>query len=214
MAEQGKAKEIRVLSIRQPHADHVIFGTKWCENRTWRTHYHGELFIHASRWDGPSDQQTPGNGEVSSIIGSVRLVDVVGDRDQGVTDAEVHKVAKSHGLSTKRECMAHVSGPVCWILTEAKPLKDPVPCKGQLGVFTRAVPSNLLKFGRTSKKVWTGRRQRQEQGIRVGSRVNYKRRNYYARLVDENIVGVAETKQGSPSKWFDISELELGWHTC
>jgi hypothetical protein len=212
MAKQLKTKNIKVLSIRQPHADHVIFGTKWCENRTWRTRYRGELFIHASRWDGPSDQETPGNGEVGSIIGSVQLVDVVGDSHQGVTDAEVRRMARSHGLSTRRGCMEHVSGPVCWILTEAKPLKESVPCKGQLGVFTRAVPSNLLNFGRPGKKVWTRRRQRREQRIRVGSRVNERRRNYYVVEIDDNLVAIARRRNGSAEEWLDVCELELGWH--
>ena len=68
---------IHVLSIRQPQADNIIFGDKWCENRTWQTRYRGPLFIHASRWDGPSDQPTPGRGVVGAIIGRTDLVDVV-----------------------------------------------------------------------------------------------------------------------------------------
>ena len=208
MAKQGKTKKIKVLSIRQPYADHVIFGMKWCENRTWRTHYRGELFIHASRWDGPSDQATPGNGEVGSIIGSVQLVDVVGDSHQGVTDAEVRRVARLHGLSTKRACMAHVSGPVCFILTKPASLKKPIPCKGKLNVWETMLDSSLLKFGKPEKKAVP---PVSKKSISVGSRVNYKRRNYFVVEIDDNLVAVAQRRGGSPEQWFDESDLDPGW---
>ena len=146
------SKKIKVLSIRQPFADEIIFGDKWCENRTWRPLYRGPLFIHASRWDGPSDQPTPGNGEVGSIIGRVQLVDVVGDRDQGFTDTELRRVIKSHGLSMKRECMAHVGGPVCFILTKPASLEEPITCKGKLNVWETTLDSSLFKFGKPKKK--------------------------------------------------------------
>ena len=39
----------KVLSIRQPFADFILAGTKWVENRTWRTQHRGPLWIHASK---------------------------------------------------------------------------------------------------------------------------------------------------------------------
>lgn len=208
MAKQGKSREIKVLSVRQPHADQIIFGNKWSENRSWRTRYRGELFIHASRWDGPSDQPAPGNGEVGSIIGCVQLVEVVGDRYQGVTNAEVRRVAKSHGLSTKRACMAHVSGPVCFILNKPASLIKPIPSKGKLNVWVKTLDSSFLKFGKPKKKV----RPVSENSISVGSRVNYLRRNFYVVEIDDNLVGVSQRRNGSVEEWFDESELEPGWH--
>ena len=44
---------IPVLSVRQPWAGLIVKGIKAIENRTWRTHYRGDLLIHASgKWDG------------------------------------------------------------------------------------------------------------------------------------------------------------------
>jgi hypothetical protein len=202
------SKKIKVLSIRQPYADEIIFGDKWCENRTWRTSYEGPLFIHASRWDGPSGQQTPGNGEVGSIIGRVQLVDVVGDRHQGTTDAKVRKVARSHGLSTKRACMEHVSGPVCFILTKPASLKKPIPCKGKLNVWETMLDSSLFKFGKPKKKKVKPPRKK---SISVGSRVSHRRRNYYVVEIDDNLIFVAKTRHGAIVDSFEKTELSLGW---
>lgn len=38
----------RVLSVQQPWAWLICYGPKPVENRTWRTHYRGNLLIHAS----------------------------------------------------------------------------------------------------------------------------------------------------------------------
>lgn len=73
---QKPSKTIHVLSVRQPFADLIIFGDKWCENRTWNSRYRGELYIHASSWErGMDKSDTPGNGEVGAIIGKVILAD-------------------------------------------------------------------------------------------------------------------------------------------
>ena len=40
---------MKALSIRQPWAWLIMRGFKDIENRTWRTHYRGRVFIHASQ---------------------------------------------------------------------------------------------------------------------------------------------------------------------
>ena len=138
------ARCVKVLSIRQPHADEIIFGRrKWAENRTWRTNYRGELYIHASRWDGPR-QKTPGRGVVGAIIGKVKLVDVV-DLDEARNEAEelrlLTRVAKKHGLACKAVNFEHVTGPVCFILAEPEALPRPIPALGKLNLWTFRLPS-------------------------------------------------------------------------
>lgn len=39
---------MKVLTIRQPWATLIMLGIKQLETRSWRTHYRGELVIHAS----------------------------------------------------------------------------------------------------------------------------------------------------------------------
>ncbi len=42
-------KKIKVLSVRQPWAWLIVSGYKNIENRSWKTDYRGELFIHAGK---------------------------------------------------------------------------------------------------------------------------------------------------------------------
>lgn len=42
-------KTITCLSIQQPYVDDIFFYGKWAENRSWKTPYRGELWIHSSR---------------------------------------------------------------------------------------------------------------------------------------------------------------------
>ena len=42
-------KTIKVLSVKQPWAWLIVSGYKNIENRTWKTDYRGELFIHAGQ---------------------------------------------------------------------------------------------------------------------------------------------------------------------
>lgn len=136
-------REVKVLSIRQPYADRIIFGhEKWAENRTWRTNYRGELYIHASRWDGPPER-TAGSGVVGAIIGKVRLVDVVDldDVDIGAEEKFFRKVAKKHGLPTGAKYLKHARGPVCFILVDPEPLKTPIPALGKLNIWTFRLPA-------------------------------------------------------------------------
>lgn len=65
---------LKVLSVRQPYAYLIIYGGKDVENRTWRTHYRGRLYIHS-----PSFQYS--DYITSAIIGYVDLVDVISDSD-------------------------------------------------------------------------------------------------------------------------------------
>ena len=135
-------REVRVLSLRQPHADNVIYGSKWSENRTWYTKYRGELYIHASRWNGPPEQ-TPGHGVIGAIIGKVTLVDVVDlftveEKDEMKL---VRAVARKYGLPIRPENLRHVHGPVCFILADPEPLKAPIPALGKLNIWKFSLPA-------------------------------------------------------------------------
>lgn len=147
-------KPIKVLSIRQPHADDIIFADKFAENRTWNTNYRGELFIHASRWDG-KPFETDGNGTVGAIIGNCQLVDCVPVEDlDEVRDALFERMKRRTkpkpvadrlqplldlAIAEQWEAASfnrHATGPICFILTDRQPLAEPVPALGKLNVWT------------------------------------------------------------------------------
>jgi activating signal cointegrator 1 len=206
------SQTINVLSIRQPHADNIIFGDKWCENRTWKTRYRGPLFIHASRWDGSSAQPTPGSGVIGAIIGKADLVDVVDLDAPGASLSTLKKAATKHGLPTKAASMEHVCGPVCFLLTNPMALVQPIPCGGKLNIWKKEVDPALLQFGQPEiKSPQKPTRQKQPTKIGVGSRVNYERANFYVVEIDEEQIGVGKRRNGPVEDWFDESDLELGW---
>lgn len=85
---------MKALSIRQPWASLIAHGIKNIENRTWRTHFRGRIYIHASAKSSGSlyellnenqlshmnniwtSQYFP-NRPNSAIIGEVDIVDCV-----------------------------------------------------------------------------------------------------------------------------------------
>lgn len=82
----------KALSIKQPWASLIAHGIKDIENRTWKTHFRGRIYIHASAKDAGylstllNDEQFTEAMEripiipktyYSSIIGEVDIVDCV-----------------------------------------------------------------------------------------------------------------------------------------
>jgi hypothetical protein len=85
---------MKALSIKQPWASLIAHGIKNIENRTWRTHFRGKIYIHASAKDFGSLSQALNqeqwsktiekwdsdyfpNRPLSAIIGEVEIVDCV-----------------------------------------------------------------------------------------------------------------------------------------
>jgi hypothetical protein len=96
--------KVKVLSVKQPWA-YLIFHGKDIENRTWKTNYRGELYIHASntfdyyalQWlvdklefvlfgevlkhfgISPESKFKYTKGNIGGIIGKVNLSDITND---------------------------------------------------------------------------------------------------------------------------------------
>ncbi|MES2796681.1 MAG: ASCH domain-containing protein [Bacteroidota bacterium] len=81
---------MKALSIKQPWAALIAHGIKDIENRTWRTHFRGRIYIHASGKGIPDFEFTREQHKVllnidtedmnfhkSAIIGEVEIVDCV-----------------------------------------------------------------------------------------------------------------------------------------
>ncbi|GAA0976017.1 ASCH domain-containing protein [Nocardiopsis tropica] len=128
---------LRALSVRHPWAWAILHAGKDIENRTWRTDHRGPLVIHAGSATAPGARQrlaamgitVPGNLVPGAIVGVVDVVDCV--RDHSSTWA--------------------VPDHWHWVLTNPRPLAEPIVCKGALSLWrvpeeiTRQLPTDLLE---------------------------------------------------------------------
>jgi hypothetical protein len=111
---------MKALTIRQPWVDAILAEGKDIENRSWKTNYRGWLAWHAAgavdRYARfPRGYHLPDldQWECSAICGVARLVDVV-------STSRSKWFSGQHGGK-------HV---------DARPLRNPIFCKGALGLWT------------------------------------------------------------------------------
>lgn len=150
---------MNVLSLLQPWASLVVLGHKKIETRSWNTKYRGELLIHASAkkvspkmeltdafaanygklqlFDGiPSMFDLP----LGAIIGKAILIDVV-------TSEWFYQFA-SNGISNIEQEQAfgdYSPNRFLWILHNPVLFKEPIPCKGQLGIWNFDVEHEIKR---------------------------------------------------------------------
>lgn len=111
---------MRALTIKQPWADAITHGTKRVENRTWNTNYRGPILIHAgAAYDKTAIVYGHQPNVRSAIIATADITDCHFD-----TGAEPCCSEWAH------------SGVYHWQLANVRPLAEPVPCNGRLGLWT------------------------------------------------------------------------------
>jgi len=132
---------MRALTIQQPYAELVARGLKRVENRTWQTHYRGELVIHAGasqRWlaeADPLDIERAGEDlAFGAIIAVADLVDCLSIRDL-TRDQSLFK----HDLAEHE----YATGPWCWVLDNVRRLQRPIIAPGRQSIWT--VPPDLAR---------------------------------------------------------------------
>jgi hypothetical protein len=145
---------MKVITLQDPWASLVRLNEKKIETRSWKTNYRGPLLIHASKkskkenldlaYREPffsslkpqfiknSDLYYPG-----CIIAKCNLVDcleikISGDRaallgNNGMITTAVEAPELCFGNYTP--------GRFAWILEDIEPLENPIPAKGQLGLW-------------------------------------------------------------------------------
>ena len=103
----------------------MIHGPKRIENRTWATNHRGPLAIHAGKKQPDETkvrQQLVLDGiELPEVLPTSCLLGVV-DVVDCVPLAAVHSIP-------------FAEGPICWRLSEPRPLSKPIPCRGFQGMW-------------------------------------------------------------------------------
>ena len=124
---------MKVLSVRQPWC-WLLFNGKDIENRTWRTSYRGPLLIHASLGKDPEDFM-PRQREYIESAGIVIPEDL--PRGAIVGSVNLSGVAEAGDTTSP-----WFEGPYGFLMTDPVEFKDPIQCRGQLGI--RDVSDSLM----------------------------------------------------------------------
>lgn len=128
---------MKTLSLLQPWATVLATGHKQIETRSWNTRYRGTVLIHASKtrmganelmmyqkWEqqfGPLPTITP--DQYGAIIGKGVIYDTDG----------AHRM---RSISAKELAFGDYSqGRYMWFFKDLKLFKEPIPCKGSLGLW-------------------------------------------------------------------------------
>lgn len=115
-------RDLPALTVRQPWAGLIMAGVKTVENRSWVTHYRGELYVHASArpdtdamsvLDEQEDLAGVDVGVNGAILGTVELYDIAEHvRDRWAIDGQWH-----------------------WLLRRPRPMRVPVVMPGRQGLW-------------------------------------------------------------------------------
>lgn len=125
---------IRALTVLQPYAWAITVGVKPVENRTRRTKYRGLLAIHA------------GKRVMREGLGDPRILEAIADRDFEINEATsrlgcvvaVADLTGCHDATYTAGCSCSpwaASYSWHWELSDVRPLREPVPCRGMLGLW-------------------------------------------------------------------------------
>lgn len=155
---------MKTLSIRQPWADLIIQGRKTLELRTWTVKYRGLLAIHASQTVEREvclahcldpDQLTTG-----AVIGVVELAAI--DELDAISYAARQPEHLAHepfparvgaGLAPAQGGQPQGSAPTLygWRLANPRPLAEPMPLRGRMGLFEAQLSSDSTSQGDASR---------------------------------------------------------------
>lgn len=124
---------MKALTVRPPWSDAIAHGGKTVENRGRQTHYRGLLAIHAGKrfdWDAeypPGEMRKWCAPEDLPLGAIVAVADLTGCHSSSTTCGP-----DGIGLCSPwgRWDAWH------WQLSNVRPLADPVPCRGALGLWT------------------------------------------------------------------------------
>ena len=119
----------KALSIQQPWAWAILHAGKDVENRPRLTHYRGPIVVHAGKridnlgihWLKSNGYHVPDELPTGALLGEVEITDCT---------------------PVEQNDSIWAFGPYCYELSGAKAYAEPIPYKGQLGLFN--IPDDIL----------------------------------------------------------------------
>jgi hypothetical protein len=154
---------MKALSLLQPWASLVTIGAKKIETRSWQTKYRGPLAIHAAKNFPREARQLcleepfltaltsaglQGTNELpcGAVVATCNLVDCleIGAEYMSKWGSEIE-----YPLPTGNELTFgdYTPGRFAWILRDIKQLSEPIPARGQQGLWNWEVPEGVFDNG-------------------------------------------------------------------
>ena len=130
---------MKCLSVSQPFADLIVSGKKNIELRNWNTNFRGDFLIHAPlkiRVEDSKRLKINKKFITGAIIGKGQLYDV-----KKYNSIKEIKLDQKYHFSTKK----FQNKTFGFMLKNVKPLRIPIPWKGQLGFFDVDIPKIKIK---------------------------------------------------------------------
>lgn len=127
---------MKVISIIEPWASLIKEKVKYIETRSWKTNYRGKIYIHASLKKVPKKDERINNlisllkdkdFKYGHIIAEATLVDCI------YMDEEFLLKIKEN--NQEYICGEYTLGRYAWVLKDIKELENPIPAKGNLGIW-------------------------------------------------------------------------------
>jgi hypothetical protein len=143
--------DLRAITVRQPWAWAIAHAGKTTENRSHKTHYRGPLAIHAGKAWAPDGAVNPAvkaafdparAGQESWFITEDDAADGTFVFSAVIALAEIVDIHPAAGGCCAPWGMTHNTNPYAvnrdlfhYQLADIRPLTEPVPCPGQLGLW-------------------------------------------------------------------------------
>jgi predicted transcriptional regulator len=130
---------MKCLSVCQPFAELIIQNKKTIELRKWNTNFRGEFLVHAPikiRKEDYKKLKIEKKLTIGAIIGKVELCDV--KKYESLKEIQIDKKKHITSIISQEKKFG-------FILRNAKPLRIPIPWKGQLRFFDVDLPKMKIK---------------------------------------------------------------------